>query len=229
VGISTEISYSSGINENSMFTDDTNEDILTHLESMDSCHSMHQSMINDDLICCLQHMELCQFFNGLSYISNPENPIMNHPENDNQLAEQMIENTKQETEWRDCYEKRWTKWKQNQTAKDLSKSCLPTNHDISSMTIEMLQTRPSEMHETFVPDIQSHSHPIDEFCDVNSDHVAQEWSSNNEQSRAFKLIAEHSQASKPEPLKMFIGGPAGTGKSRVINALKDFFIRQNQT
>ncbi|KAG1736159.1 uncharacterized protein EDB91DRAFT_1055768 [Suillus paluster] len=92
----------------------------------------------------------------------------------------------------------------------------------------MLQTRPSETHETLVPGIQSHTHPIDEFHNVNSDRVAKEWSLNNKQSRAFKLIAEHSRASNPEPLRMFIGGPAGTGKSRVINALKDFFVKRNQ-
>ncbi|KAG2368147.1 hypothetical protein BDR07DRAFT_1270728, partial [Suillus spraguei] len=46
--------------------------------------------------------------------------------------------------------------------------------------------------------------------------------------RAFRIIAEHSQVNKPEPLRMFIGGPAGTSKSRIINALKDFSIRRNQ-
>ncbi|KAG2094427.1 uncharacterized protein F5147DRAFT_554124, partial [Suillus discolor] len=52
---------------------------------------------------------------------------------------------------------------------------------------------------------------------------------NDEQTRAFKIIAEHSRTNNPEPLRMFIGGPAGTGKSRVIDALKDFFIKRNQT
>ncbi|KAG1847643.1 hypothetical protein DFJ58DRAFT_891388, partial [Suillus subalutaceus] len=51
---------------------------------------------------------------------------------------------------------------------------------------------------------------------------------NDEQSRAFRIIAEHSRVNKPEPLRMFIGGPAGTGKLRVINTLKDFFVKQNQ-
>ena len=31
-----------------------------------------------------------------------------------------------------------------------------------------------------------------------------------------------------EPLKMYIGGAGGTGKSRVINALLEFFIRRGQ-
>lgn len=135
----------------------------------------------------------------------------------------MIENTEQENEWQDCYERRQTKWKQNQTANDSSKSHLPTNDNIQSTTIETIQTRPLEIHKTLVPNIQSQTHVVDEFCDVNSDCVAQEWSLNDEQTRAFKIIAEHSQTNNPEPLRMFIGGPAGTGKSRVINALKDFF------
>ena len=71
----------------------------------------------------------------------------------------------------------------------------------------------------------NHIHPTDLYCDVNPTHVAEYWTLNNEQCRAFHIIAEHSRLSNPEPLRMFIGGPAGTGKSRVINALKDFFLR----
>ncbi|KAG1752431.1 uncharacterized protein EDB91DRAFT_1031396, partial [Suillus paluster] len=55
-----------------------------------------------------------------------------------------------------------------------------------------------------------------------------DWNLNEEQRRAFCLIAEHSYLSNPDPLRMFLGGPAGTGKSRVINALKAFFIQRNQ-
>jgi ATP-dependent exoDNAse (exonuclease V) alpha subunit len=46
---------------------------------------------------------------------------------------------------------------------------------------------------------------------------------NVEQTRAFKLVAQHSIELNADPLRMFIGGPGGTGKSRVIDALKDFF------
>ncbi|KAG1747189.1 uncharacterized protein EDB91DRAFT_1048651 [Suillus paluster] len=93
------------------------------------------------------------------------------------------------------------------------------------MTIETLQSRPFESHEILVPDIQSHTHPIDPYRDVKSSHVAKEWTLNDDQARAFKIIAEHSRLNNSEPLRMFIGGSAGTGKSRVINALKDFFVR----
>ncbi|KAI1782010.1 hypothetical protein LXA43DRAFT_872756, partial [Ganoderma leucocontextum] len=52
---------------------------------------------------------------------------------------------------------------------------------------------------------------------------------NREQARAFRIIAEHSCMALPDPLRMYIGGVGGTGKSRVIHALTDYFARTNQT
>ncbi|KAJ7459326.1 hypothetical protein FB451DRAFT_970033, partial [Mycena latifolia] len=47
---------------------------------------------------------------------------------------------------------------------------------------------------------------------------------NSEQARAFSIVACHSQSEQDKPLCMYLGGPGGTGKSRVINALQDFFV-----
>ncbi|KAI0059114.1 hypothetical protein BV25DRAFT_1765076, partial [Artomyces pyxidatus] len=58
--------------------------------------------------------------------------------------------------------------------------------------------------------------------------VIDKFTLNAEQARAFTIIAEHSLQDKPEPLRMYIGGAGGTGKSRVINALQDFFAQRNQ-
>ncbi|KAJ3919883.1 P-loop containing nucleoside triphosphate hydrolase protein, partial [Lentinula edodes] len=52
---------------------------------------------------------------------------------------------------------------------------------------------------------------------------------NEEQERAFRLIASHTQQEKSDPLRMFIGGPGGTGKSHVISALKLFFEAQGES
>ncbi|KAJ3911580.1 hypothetical protein F5877DRAFT_20612, partial [Lentinula edodes] len=51
---------------------------------------------------------------------------------------------------------------------------------------------------------------------------------NIEQERAFRLIASHTQENNPAPLRMFLGGPGGTGKSHVISALKVFFEQQGE-
>ncbi|PCH37357.1 hypothetical protein WOLCODRAFT_46168, partial [Wolfiporia cocos MD-104 SS10] len=55
------------------------------------------------------------------------------------------------------------------------------------------------------------------------------WSLNTEQRRAFDIIACHSMDHNAEQLRIFLGGAGGTGKSRVINALKDFFETCNQS
>ncbi|KAH9851804.1 hypothetical protein C2E23DRAFT_708676, partial [Lenzites betulinus] len=51
---------------------------------------------------------------------------------------------------------------------------------------------------------------------------------NSEQARAFRIIAEHSTENNPEPLRMYLGGFGGTGKSRVIQALTAYFNEKNQ-
>ncbi|KAJ7710809.1 hypothetical protein B0H17DRAFT_914469, partial [Mycena rosella] len=49
------------------------------------------------------------------------------------------------------------------------------------------------------------------------------WTLNHEQAHAFRIIARHSLENHPEQLRMLLSGPGGTGKSRVIHALRDFF------
>ena len=41
-------------------------------------------------------------------------------------------------------------------------------------------------------------------------------------------MAHHTSREKPEQLLMYLGGPGGTGKSRVVNALRDFFELRNE-
>jgi flavin-binding protein dodecin len=64
---------------------------------------------------------------------------------------------------------------------------------------------------------------------VSIEELVRAWTLNTEQARAFKIIASHSMEPKPKPLRMYIGGPGGTGKSRIIQALTDFFKRKNQS
>ncbi|KAJ3927526.1 MAG: hypothetical protein NXY57DRAFT_879866, partial [Lentinula lateritia] len=52
---------------------------------------------------------------------------------------------------------------------------------------------------------------------------------NAEQRSAFRIIASHSQHKNEDPLRMYIAGQGGTGKSHVIHALKSFFDEQGQS
>jgi hypothetical protein len=60
------------------------------------------------------------------------------------------------------------------------------------------------------------------------DTISQEYSLNDEQDRAFRIIANHVVIPNSEPLKMYIGGMGGTGKSRVLTAVSNFFERRGE-
>ncbi len=55
------------------------------------------------------------------------------------------------------------------------------------------------------------------------------FSLNTEQKRAFKIVANHSLEPNSDQLKMYLAGMGGTGKSRVINALMEFFKSKNES
>jgi len=59
--------------------------------------------------------------------------------------------------------------------------------------------------------------------------TVKDYSLNTEQERAFRIIANHSLEPKSDQLKMYLAGMGGTGKSRVINALMEFFKNKNES
>ncbi|EAU89804.2 hypothetical protein CC1G_09386 [Coprinopsis cinerea okayama7 len=60
------------------------------------------------------------------------------------------------------------------------------------------------------------------------DTTVKEFSLNEEQERAFRIIANHSTKSGEEQLRMYLGGMGGTGKSQVIKAVISMFNKRNQ-
>lgn len=61
------------------------------------------------------------------------------------------------------------------------------------------------------------------------DTTAKEFSLNEAQERAFRIVANHAVESNGEHLKMYLGGMAGTGKSQVIKALAHFFAARQES
>ena len=60
------------------------------------------------------------------------------------------------------------------------------------------------------------------------ERVLSKFTLNKLQSVVYKTITEHSFAEKPKQLRMFVAGSGGTGKSWIIDALRDFFHLQKQ-
>ncbi|KAF9471129.1 hypothetical protein BDN70DRAFT_820442, partial [Pholiota conissans] len=61
------------------------------------------------------------------------------------------------------------------------------------------------------------------------DDIIKEFHLNKDQTRAFKIIANHAACVKPPQLKMYLGGMGGTGKSQVIRALIEMFHRKKES
>src|ERR1700694_3281989 len=55
------------------------------------------------------------------------------------------------------------------------------------------------------------------------DHTRIQFSLNEEQERAFRIIANHVSSTPTEQLRMHLGGMGGTGKSQVIKSLIHLF------
>ncbi|KAJ7879423.1 hypothetical protein B0H13DRAFT_1551706, partial [Mycena leptocephala] len=58
--------------------------------------------------------------------------------------------------------------------------------------------------------------------------MIEKYTLNVEQVRVFEIVARHSTDANADLPRMHIGGPGGTGKSRVIDALKDFLEARDE-
>ena len=59
--------------------------------------------------------------------------------------------------------------------------------------------------------------------------VSKQFQLNEEQDRAFRIVANHACSPDSDQLKMNIGGMGGTGKSQVLKALVQFFKLRNES
>ena len=144
---------------------------------------------------------------------------------------------KNEADWKEAYLKRKLAWRQRE-------SLHTTDYDMDEM---------SDCHASFITPIQGREPRIVSNNDndsipsvgpstrtepsvavvpvsLNPSDFASTWGLNKEQTLAFNIIANQSLKRRgfDDPLKMFLSGPAGTGKSRVFNALRAFFEAKNQ-
>ena len=60
------------------------------------------------------------------------------------------------------------------------------------------------------------------------DDIIRNYTLNEEQEKAFRIVANHACEIAPEQLLMHLGGMAGTGKSTVIRALTAFFTARKE-
>lgn len=203
--------------------------LMSHFEAMDNVRSVRLTTRRDVVDKCVQAAN-----EGGVYRSR--RPMMEDDTNNEEHRAKMVPDgdvTRMEDLWRKTYEDRRARWKRKHTDTGIlvDNSPLHERQDVregySIRDASAFQTQVDDM-EICLPTIRQDITASDRSRDVDISAIIEEYTLNEEQARAFRIVSEHSLEDKPEQLRMYLGGAGGTGKSRVINALRDFFERRNE-
>jgi hypothetical protein len=223
----------SQINEDDFSGENESENlILQHLVSIQHSRSNTFLQAHQDIITCLNHTDTAGLFSS----GNTTN--INHSIDHDVCQEIFEEHPLLEESWKKTYDSHKQEWKKKiQVISEQITNPTTSNSSLDSITHSsnirdgetfrnaVVTTEQETPHATIHQNITATNIDID--VDIND--IVQEFTLNREQARAFRIVAQHSLESKPKPLRMYLGGAGGTGKSRVINALKAFFDRRNQS
>lgn len=198
-------------------------EILQHLESIEDCHSEWKNKTNINSLDCIEHAEVAGLFD--INLADPHHMTMATHSASAQI-ERLDENfVDLESTWKENYDHQCQRWKQKTTA------CSPDGFDQNQNIFaeEMQVTTSLQALESMLPSIECQSDNSTLVTDADIKSLARKWMLNPEQRQAFRIIMEHSLQQHKHPLRMFISGPAGTGKTTVINVIKELFEQREQS
>ncbi len=207
---------------------DTDEAILQHLESLDRCVSEKVIRSQENVHRCVAEAESLGMFDTGNRAFDRE-----CRDDDVVAEEERVTDLHSPIEllWEHEYEVRRGKSKENSMSKDNSMIEKPRSHDrLDGPTID----DGSVFREAFrnpmsiKPSIRQDVPAADPRKVVDIEELIRDWTLNAEQARAFRIISGHSMEDNPKPLRMFLSGQGGTGKSRVINALRAYFSERKE-
>ncbi len=206
---------------------DTEDALLHHLQSLDHAWSEKVLYSNKNVASCIAQAERLGMFNN-------RGKKCVRVTTDSSDAEMLVSDlaNRMELVWDREYEARRAQSKLSSMEKD-TPAAKSTKDPASTASKSVLndgsafrEAFDSEM--TYTPSIRQDIPAVNADQTVDVTGLINKWTLNSEQSKAFRIIAEHSLEKKRRPLRMFLGGQGGMGKSRVINALRDFFRKRNQ-
>lgn len=225
--ISQEYMSRSGVADDFGYGDE--EDVLEHLQSIANVHSGRKAESRYHVLKCLKHVQKSGMYGQSIAASNAEI-------DSNTFSEDITNQpTFLEDVWQKAYDDRRDQWKKkssSQPAVSGTTAPVPSTEQAAHRPVirdGSAFRNPHNEPEVRIPAIRQQLEASDPEVDVNISEMVQKWTLNTEQARAFKIVAEHSLTVGQDPLRMYLGGPGGTGKSRVINALKDYFELRNQS
>ena len=202
-------------NETEQFAGDVIEDdLLDHIDSVVNYASDRRAKSNADVLECLSELQQSGILLPPEGTHRPDSDI---PMLTNEFT--LPQGIDLEDTWKTAYATRKDAWKRklcDDSSPPPATELRSTQPEISSFAVAP---------EPSVVSIECPEQP----ATVSVRETLSKWLLNTEQARAFSLIATHSQQRSEKPLRMYLGGPGGTGKSRVIAALTDYFARNGES
>ncbi len=198
-----------------------NDALLSHLTSIDDSQSIHVNESRTVVEQCLQEARLRGLFNYEQTLNTNFADQLGYIADDNTVTS--------EQEWQHEYDDRKQKWKSNIINEQDDVAQSNQNCIISDAAISNLQT--ASCPENILLNRIQATEPINQRkanATLNSQHTLDEFGLNPLQSTAYRMITEHSMCENPPQLRMYIAGAGGTGKSRIIDAVRHFFNIQHQ-
>jgi len=198
-------------------------EVLEHLDDIDRMSTRRHEDANRDAQECLDQLTKAGFFCASGLFDAPqEYNFDGHHVVQPELAQN---DGNLEDGWRDVYEKRKAAWKL-EVRRCGEDETPPTTSINQASNIESASDSPP-----LITDAETAGDYVAAMINGSAlmGQIAEKWTLNKEQNRVFNIVAEHTMMEKPHQLLMYLGGPGGTGKSRVVNALRDFFESRSET
>lgn len=217
------------------FGEEDESDVLEHLESMDRSRSEQGDRARADIVTALEYAEQ----SGL--IGAARNS--NHPPDSSSNSHVQVEGDEHGAEigWQKAYDDRKEQWKRWASAAEpvnnLSDASEAENQiDLGGLGDGSVFRNPMPAQEVLIRDadmlLHRESVPAGIAANVELEDIgafAAQHNLNTEQARAFSIVAEHSKVkNNNKPLRMYLGGKGGTGKSKVIIAMQEYFIQRGE-
>ena len=226
------------LNKTNHLGDVLTEDLLhEHLQQIKDFQSDKVANVLTTAVTCLDHIESSGFLqiNKQHVMIGLETVEKNYV----QVADATDNNL--ELLWQAAYDDR--KVNAKQALKNLPKVIEPTEttrttftglaSGMASKSVDVLNVLQTEQNtNTYLPapvPIVAGNPLLNVEKNVDIKSVAEKWNLNKEQTLAFRLIVEKSLLPLTDPLRLIISGQGGTGKSRVILAITDYFQQRNQS
>ena len=203
--------------------------LLSHLMSIDDSCSFHISESKDMVNQCLQEAHQHGLFDHHGEENASDSADILGIITDNEVLTHK-------QDWLHEYDQRKQTWKCNVIAEQERTINVSANnvdlehHSIHNSVISNLGNVPLHDYNFINQILSNETEKTSQSKSItNMQNTLSEFTLNEMQTVIYKKIAEHSFSKNAAQLRMFIGGPGGTGKSWVIDTLHKIFHTQQQS